>query len=108
MDADPGLAGMATPPHLLRRFSAAEGSIYPLAVTDPDRYERAVTVVGVLLRYLREECPDVGSLVDRLPELPGQAGQLARAHGVSLTQLAPDAVADAAAALRYRELTTRS
>jgi len=86
---------------LLRRFTAAESAIYPLAMTDPERYERVVTVVGTVFRQLREDCSTVDALVERLPAATEQAAELAAAEGVSVD---PGVIADAAAVLRYREL----
>lgn len=86
---------------LLRRFAAAESAIYPLAMTDPESYERVVTVVGIVFRQLRDDCPTVDELIERLPGAADQAAQLAEAEGVGID---PAVIADAAAVLRYREL----
>jgi hypothetical protein len=96
-DANDGTVPFA----LLRRFAAAESTIYPLAMTDPESYERVVTVVGIVFRRLRDDCPTVDALVVRLPAAAEQAAQLAEAEGLGLD---PAVIADAAAVLRYREL----
>jgi len=104
MDNGPGPAASASRLALLRRFTAAESAIYPLAMTDPDRYERAVLVIGLVLQRLRRDCASIDALVERLPAVAEQALELAGAQDISLAGLAPDVLADAAAALRYREL----
>jgi hypothetical protein len=106
MDNGPGLPTSASRLALLRRFTAAESAIYPLAMTDPDRYERAVVVIGLVLQRLRRDCSSIDALLDGLPAVAEQALELATAQGISLTGLAPDVLADAAAALRYRELAS--
>ncbi len=105
MEANPGIpvAGGALDPALLHRFTMAEGALYPLAITDPDRYQRAVVAVGLVVGQLRDSCSKIADLMPRLPGVD-QVAQLAAAEGVSLTGLDPATIADAAAALRYREL----
>jgi hypothetical protein len=104
VDDSPELPAAAGPAVLIRRFTAAEAAIYPLAMTDPDRYERAVTVVGLVFQQLRRDCSSIDALVDGLPAAAGQATQLATAQGIPLGGLDPEMLANAAAALRYREL----
>ena len=105
MEANPGIPfpGGSLDPALLHRFTMAEGALYPLAITDPERYERAVIAVGLVVRQLRGDCSTIADLLPRLPRAE-QVAQLAAAEGVSLTGLDPVLIADAAAALRYREL----
>lgn len=104
MDEGRGLPERAVPVAILARFTAAEDAIYPLAMTDPERYQQAVTAVGLEFQQLRRDCPSVDALVERLPAAADQVTELAAAAGLSLAGLSPDRVADAAAALRYREL----
>jgi hypothetical protein len=104
VDEGRDLPERAIPVAILMRFTAAEAAVYPLAMTDPDRYERAVTAVGLEFQQLRRDCPSIDALVERLPAAADQVAELAAAAGISLAGLAPDQVADAAAALRYREL----
>ena len=94
----------AVPAAMIRQFTAAEAAIYPLAMTDPERYERAVTIVGLVYQHLRRDCPSIDALMDRMPATAEQATELATAEGISLAGLAPDTLAGAAAALRLREL----
>lgn len=104
MDESPASPMSATRLALLRRFTAAESAIYPLAMTDPDRYERAVLVIGLILQRLRRDYSSTDALIEGLPTLPQQALELATEQDISLSGLAPDVLGDAAAALRYREL----
>lgn len=105
MEESPGLPPSTARLALLRRFTAAESAIYPLAMTDPDRYERAVLVIGLVLERLRRDCSDIEALLERLPAVAEQALEVAAAQSISLAGLAPDVLADAAAALRCRELS---
>ena len=105
MEANPGIPvpGGSLDPALLHRFTMAEGALYPLAITDPERYQRAVVAVGLVVGQLRDTCSNVADLMRCVPAAE-QVAQLAAAEGVSLAGLDPVAIADAAAALRYREL----
>jgi hypothetical protein len=103
VDANPDMPATGVPIALQWRFTAAEGALYPLAITDPERYERAVTLVGLVFRQLRDECASIDDLVSRLPGAE-DVTRLAVAQGITLAGLDPAAIADAAAALRYREL----
>jgi hypothetical protein len=44
------------PPAVLVRFTSAESRLYPMAMTDPDGYERAITLVGMVANELRQQC----------------------------------------------------
>jgi hypothetical protein len=103
VEANPDIPATGVPAALQWRFTAAEGALYPLAITDPERYERAVTLVGLVFRQLRDECASIDDLVSRVPSAE-HVTQLAVAQGITLAGLDPAAIADAAAALRYREL----
>jgi hypothetical protein len=96
------------PAAALARFTSAEARLYPMAMTDAVGYELATTLVGLVATELRRDCQDVesvlssrDSLIDRLPQLAGEAG-------LELEGLAPDTVVDAASALRCRELGARA
>jgi hypothetical protein len=103
VETNPDMPPTGVPVALQWRFTAAEGALYPLAITDPERYERAVTLVGLVFRQLRDEWACIDDLVSRLPGAE-QVTQIAVAQGITLAGLDPAAIADAAAALRYREL----
>jgi hypothetical protein len=75
-----------------------------MAMTDPDSYERAITLVGMVATELRQQCTDLGSVLERRNELIAALPGLAADKGLELGGLPPDAVVDAASALRCREL----
>ena len=63
------------------RFTAAEAQLYPLALVDPDEYQRVIRVVGLLAAELRTEAPDIATvlglraeLVTRVPIIAAEAG----------------------------------
>jgi hypothetical protein len=78
-----------------------------MAMADPAGYERAISLVGMMAEVLRQQCADVGSVLARRDELIGALPGLATGKGLELGGLPPDAVVDAASALRCRELQAR-
>lgn len=93
------------PPDAVVRFTAAEARLYPLAIVDPEAYERAVTLTGTLLKDLRATCPDIDAVLHRREALMllllTETTDGARP---SLTGFTPETLVDAASALRCREL----
>jgi len=96
------------PAAALVRFTSAESRLYPMAMTDPDGYKRAITLVGMVATELRQQCADIESVLERRDELIAALPGLAAANGLELAGLPPDAVVDAASALRCRELQARA
>lgn len=96
------------PPAVLVRFTSAESRLYPMAMTDPEGYKRAITLVGMVANELRRQCDDLESILERRPDLIAALPGLAAAKGLELGGLPPDAVVDAASALRCRELQARA
>jgi hypothetical protein len=96
------------PPAVLARFTSAEARVYPMAMTDPESYERAITMVGLVAGELRRHCADLGSVLQCRDELIATLPELAAAHGLELGGLPHDALVDAASALRCRELHART
>lgn len=92
------------PAAALERFTAAEARLYPMALTDPDGYRIATSLVGLVAEELRRSCPDVSAVIERRDELMAEVPQLAADAGLSLAGMPADAVVDAASALRCREL----
>ena len=88
----------------MARFTAAEARLYPMALSDPEGYELATTVVGIVVAELRDNCPDVASILDRRADLVSRVPELVEASGSTLGGLPPDIVVDAASALRCREV----
>lgn len=78
-----------------------------MAMADPDGYQRAVTLVGIVANELRQQCADIESVLERRDELIAALPGLAVAKGLELAGLPPGAVVDAASALRCRELGAR-
>jgi hypothetical protein len=98
----------AIPPGVLVRFTSAESRLYPMAMTDPDGYQRAITLVGMVANELRQHCADLESVLERRDDLIAALPGLAGAKGLDLGGLPPDAVVDAASALCCRELQARA
>ncbi len=96
------------PATVLARFTSAEARLYPMAMTDPDGYQRAVILVGLAADELRQQCADLESVFEHREELIAALPGLAGAKGLELGGLPPDAVVDAASALRCRELQARA
>ncbi len=96
------------PPMVLARFTLAESRLYPMAMSDPEGYERAIRLVGLVAEELRAECADLRSVIDRREALIAALPELAETHHLALGGLPADAVVDAASALRCRELQARA
>jgi hypothetical protein len=92
------------PVEAMARFTAAEGRLYPMALTDPAGYERATSLVGLVADELRRSGGDVSAVLGRRAELIGLVPRLAAEGGLEVGGLPVDAVVDAASALRCREL----
>ncbi len=92
----------------ISRLEAAERRIYPLAMTDTDQYQRAVTLVGLLSRHLEGS----GASAEELELLRHQT--LIRLRGIASEQaivmadLDEESVVDAALAARYRVIQADS
>jgi hypothetical protein len=92
------------PVEAMARFHAAEARLYPMALTDPDGYELAASLVGLVADELRRSAADLSSVLERRSELLGLLPRLAEQAGLNGNALPADAVVDAASALRCREL----
>lgn len=92
------------PAEALARFTAAEGRLYPATVLDPERYERALGLCGLLLADLRCSCPDIEAVLQQREALLALLPFRAAAAGLSLRGFEPETLVDAASALRCREL----
>jgi hypothetical protein len=93
---------------VLARFTLAESRLYPMATSDPEGYERAIRLVGLVADELRAERADLRSVIDRRDALIAALPDLAAANHLALAGLPTDAVVDAASALRCRELQARA
>lgn len=92
------------PVETMTRFTAAEGRLYPMALTDPEGYELATSLVGLVADELRKAGADLPSVLERRSELIELLPRLAAEAGLDVGGLRADAVVDAASALRCREL----
>ena len=84
------------PAAVLVRFTNAEARLYPMAMTDPEGYERAITLVGMVANELRQRCDDLDSVLEQRNVLIAALPGLAVAKGLELGGLPPDAIVDAA------------
>jgi len=99
---------------MLRSWDAAEAQLFPLIMARPDAYERSLSLIQLVLAWLRANCADVPALLAQAargesivadagePGDPGAAGP-ATMPGVP-GGLRLDLIAAAACAMRYREL----
>ncbi len=93
------------PAQILRSWDAAEARLFPLIMARPDMYERSLSLIQLLLGWLRASCPDVPALLAQAAR--GEA-IVADAGGLRSEGLRLDLIAAAACATRYRELTAAS
>jgi hypothetical protein len=91
-----------------RRLKAAEDKLFPLAMVDADRYQWAVTLVGLLSADLGGSCQGWDDLAAAGPRLREALPALAVTAGVPLAALDPDLVVDAALAQQLRRLLAES
>ncbi len=89
---------------LARRLRTAEDRLYPLAMIDTDRYQRAVQLVGRLANRLAETCGSLDELADAETRARGWLDDPEITGGIPLTGLDPDLVARAALSQRFRTL----
>lgn len=89
---------------LARQLRGAEDRLFPLAMIDTDRYQRAVRLVGLLARRLTESCASLEDLAAAGPDTRFRLLVIAEAEGIPLDGLDPDMVADAAMSQRFRAL----
>jgi hypothetical protein len=89
---------------LARRLRSAEDRLYPIAMVDADRYERALRLVGVLARELSHTCATLDELAMAQPRARARLAVIARTEGIPLTGLDTELVVDAALSQRFREL----
>ena len=90
------------------RLESAERAIYPLAMTDSDRYQRAVTLVGLLSRHLDGSGSSPQDLEQLRPNALIRMRGIASEQAIVLADLDEEALVDAALAQRYRVLRAES
>lgn len=90
------------------RLESAERRIYPLAMTDTDRYQRSVTLVGMLSRHL-DGCGASAQELEHLrPTALIRLRGIASEQAIVLVDLDEEALVDAGLAQRYRILRAES
>jgi hypothetical protein len=102
-----GGAEAAVPAETLRSWDEAEARLFPLVMSRPEAYQRALVLIQEALGQLRSSCDDIPSLLAEsargaalLPDAAGGgAGDRDFLSGIRL-----DLIAAAACAMRYREL----
>jgi hypothetical protein len=87
---------------LARRLRAAEDKLYPIAMVDAERYQRAVTLVGLLARRLATECASLDELAAAESRVRGWLIDT----DVSVAGIDADLVVESAMSHRFRELLT--
>jgi hypothetical protein len=97
------------PVEAMMRFSAAEARVYPMALADPEGYERATVLVAAVADELRRSCAEVSAVLQRRAELIAMVPGLAADAGLGEGELddvgfPPETIVDAASAVRCREL----
>lgn len=99
--------GRTLPVEAMTRFTAAEGRLYPMAMTDPEGYQLAITLVGLVADDLREQCDSFDAVLAARATLVERVPQIAAEAGVA-PAVPAETVVDAASALRCRELQATS
>jgi hypothetical protein len=89
---------------LARRLRDAEDRLYPIAMVDADRYERALRLVGMLARELAQTYATLDELAMAGPQTHTRLSTIARTEGISLSGLDTQLVVDAALSQRFRQL----
>jgi hypothetical protein len=89
---------------LARRLRNAEDRLYPIAMVDADRYERALRLVGALARELARTYATLDELALAQPHARARLTAIARTEGIPLTGLDSELVVDAALSQRFRQL----
>lgn len=98
---------VAVPPEfraLATRLSAAEGQVFPLVMVDADRYQRAVTLIGLMMRHLTVTAATLSDLEDGHAAAVAHAREIASRQGLPIADLDLDMVVDAAMSQRFRTL----
>jgi hypothetical protein len=85
---------------LARRLRTAEDRLFPLAMVDAERYQRATRLVGLLSRRLQE----TARTLDELAAADADLRVWMQFEELPTTGLDPDLVIDAAMAMRFRSI----
>jgi hypothetical protein len=93
---------------LAHRLRAAEDRLYPIAMVDAERYERAVRLVGRLAQELALTCATLDELALAQPGARERLGAIAEAEGIDLAGLDSEVVVEAAMSQRFRALLSEA
>jgi len=89
---------------LPERLRAAEDRLFPLAMVDTDRYQRATQLVGLLGPVVLERAPSLEELDGCAGACLAEARLLASRHAIVVADLDLSDIVDAARAQRLRQL----
>ncbi len=89
---------------LARRLRTAEDRLYPIAMVDAERYQRAVRLVGLLAQELTQTYATLDELALAQPSGHRRLVAVAGAAGIALDGLDRDLVVQAAMSQRFRAL----
>jgi|GEM_PF-934092 len=92
------------PPGFAEQLRAAEDRVFPLAMVDSDRYQRAVTVIGLLAPVLVTRAPTLVALVECGPACIAEARGIASRSAIPIGDLDLGDLVDAARAQRLRDI----
>lgn len=94
------------PASAVARFNAAENRLYPLAMVDTEMFERATLLVGLIVTELRS-CNGVAEVLAQLDGIVARLPESAVDAGIESADLPLTVIAEAAAAMRCRELKAK-
>jgi hypothetical protein len=95
------------PAQTLRSWDEAEARLFPLIMSRPEAYKRALVLIQEALGQLRNTCHDIPALLaasERGAALVDESGGGGEDDRDFLTGIRLDLIAAAACAMRYREL----
>lgn len=89
---------------LATRLSAAEDQVFPLVMVDADRYQRAVTLIGMMMGYLTDAAATLSDLEAGHAAAVANAREIASRQALPIADLDLDILVDAAMSQRFRTL----
>jgi hypothetical protein len=98
-----GMTIPGVPPDVLSQWSSAEERLYPVVMTRPDLYQRAVELVRKVADEL-DSCRDMAALVTAWPDAADIVYRASSLALMPLAELDVNLIAGAGFSIRYREL----
>lgn len=92
------------PLQLSSSWDQAEAKLYPAVTTRPDLYQRVLTIVAHTVERLRGLGASTGALLAAADQRGGLVSDVMAEHGLSAHELDLDLLAQAALAMRHREV----